>query len=361
MNNSLNIKTISKIPYDEAKEYKENRVNLIEYVNFHILNHKDTNKLIGSNPWKLIVDNHKNHFEFMSSLFLLNDFEILSKTLPWVYRVYSNRGVEYQYFLVELNFWIEDIKKYLIKSGSIIKVYEWIIENHEKIIKLSQIDEKIEIKKSFKELQREFLNELLNANHSRCYQISKERVSNWSEFKDFFLNVIQPSMYEIGYLWEENKISVAKEHIATSIVMKIISFFYLYLDMQKSSKSKIIVATVTNELHESGALILANSLEADGFDVSYLGANVPIFDIIDEIKKSKPKIVALSVTMTINLEILKELTKKIRELNMNIKIIVGGLAFNKLTFVDNEKFGVDAYLKNCDEAIEKTNEWSIND
>ncbi len=43
------------------------------------------------------------------------------------------------------------------------------------------------------------------------------------------MKVITFSMYDIGRLWENGDISVAQEHLATSIVIRIITYLYMNL------------------------------------------------------------------------------------------------------------------------------------
>jgi methanogenic corrinoid protein MtbC1 len=66
--------------------------------------------------------------------------------------------------------------------------------------------------------------------------------------------IIVPSQYEVGRLWEMNKISVAQEHLATNISQFIMShfFFNLLQTKQESEKEKKILGVcVGPELHEN--------------------------------------------------------------------------------------------------------------
>ena len=72
----------------------------------------------------------------------------------------------------------------------------------------------------------------------------------------------------------------------------------------------------------------ADLLELQGYDVIYLGANTPVFTILDTISSEKPDFIGISCTMSFNIKYTKELVEKIRESDEDITIIVGGRAYS---------------------------------
>ncbi|MCS7203130.1 MAG: cobalamin B12-binding domain-containing protein, partial [Thermodesulfovibrio sp.] len=120
------------------------------------------------------------------------------------------------------------------------------------------------------------------------------------------------------------------EHLATAIVGRVMANLYAHFPrIKKKAKSKVIVTSSPNEFHELGGRIVADCLEIDGWDVYYLGANVPEQELIKLLIKVKPKILAISVTMPFNLERAESLIKSVRKVEkVRPKIIVGGIAFN---------------------------------
>ncbi|MBN2539892.1 MAG: cobalamin B12-binding domain-containing protein [Bacilli bacterium] len=76
-----------------------------------------------------------------------------------------------------------------------------------------------------------------------------------------------------------------------------------------------------------GAIIANHYFSLVGFDSYYIGANTPSEDILLAIRALKPSFIALSVTNYYNLFVTKKLTQAIRSQFPNLKIIVGGHAF----------------------------------
>ncbi|MCX7635566.1 MAG: cobalamin B12-binding domain-containing protein, partial [Syntrophales bacterium] len=116
---------------------------------------------------------------------------------------------------------------------------------------------------------------------------------------------------------------------ATAIVGRITADIYRRRPPITEKGEKAVVTSVSNEFHELGARIVADFLEMDGWNVYYLGGNVPEGELLKLVKKTKPKILALSCTMPFNLERTAAVIREVRQIKKNVpKIIVGGLAFN---------------------------------
>ena len=123
------------------------------------------------------------------------------------------------------------------------------------------------------------------------------------------------------------------------------------------TKGKVSVTATDNEHHEIGARIIADFLEMDGWNVIYLGSNVPEKDLLKTIEEENPTIICLSVTMVFNIDHVQNIIYKIREQNKQnrIKIVVGGYAFSRAT-IDDRKLGADEILLNGEELILYANE-----
>lgn len=149
---------------------------------------------------------------------------------------------------------------------------------------------------------------------------------------DVHLKIIRPAQYEIGRLWHENEISIAQEHLATAIAQLALSHLYRYLKRAAPNGKRILVGCVEGETHDVGARIIADLMEADGFDAWYLGANVPTESLVSMVKSSPPDAVALSVSMSFNLPSLHSAVLALRNaLGARGIVFVGGRAVAKST------------------------------
>lgn len=118
--------------------------------------------------------------------------------------------------------------------------------------------------------------------------------------EDVQLRVIQEAQREIGVLWQENRISIAEEHMATAISSLALAHVFQHASSRPANGRKVVVACVDGELHDFPARLVADALDLEGFDVRFLGASVPVEALLAVLAKEQPDLLALSVTMSFN-------------------------------------------------------------
>ena len=358
----LDISDLPEISAEAASEYQDKFNLIVNRVNDILNSRDDINQLIGYNPLSTMHDLNENNGKFMCNIFLINDYQLFKTTLPWAYRSYHNQGVSYKYFQVEIKAWIEAVKEFIEPeiSEEIITVYQWILDNHENIIKLSkEVKADVEeIPERWQDTYNQFLQYLLAGEHIKADKLSKETIDTRSNAQEFFEYVIKNALYEVGKLWETGKVSIAEEHMASSIASRVLSNIYMDFLGDISVKEKIVVTAIANEFHEIGARIIADSLEFEGWDVKYLGADTPINDLIELLIDQQPFALGLSVSMSFNLKNLIDTVDKIKRVTEleDLRILVGGKVFN-----DNpglwKKTGADAFAKSAEEAVRILEGW----
>ena len=90
-------------------------------------------------------------------------------------------------------------------------------------------------------------------------------------------------------------------------------------------KTKMILCTVKDDLHDIGKNIVRSMLEASGFEVLDLGIDVPPQKIVETARAENIKIVALSGVLTLALDSMKATVDAFKAAGMDdVKIIIGG-------------------------------------
>lgn len=113
-------------------------------------------------------------------------------------------------------------------------------------------------------------------------------------------------------------------------------------------KQKKLSICVSDEYHDLGIQIISSALNLEGWESIYLGANVPFKAVLEAIEKYKIDVLAISVSIIINLGKADELIRKVKEIFPNIKIIIGGSPFNLDPDLVN-KINADGMLKSVNE------------
>jgi methanogenic corrinoid protein MtbC1 len=146
--------------------------------------------------------------------------------------------------------------------------------------------------------------------------------------QELHLKVIQPCQHEIGRLWEQNRISVAQEHLATAISQLAIAHMYRHLRRSPANGKLVIVACVEGEQHDLGARMGSDFLEMAGFDVRFLGANVPTESILSMVTQKRPDLVVLSVSLETHRPAFRDVVGVLRaKCSPSLPILAAGRAF----------------------------------
>ncbi len=354
---------LPSIPESSAQSYKENLAALVEKVNAIMSSRSDIKLLIGDNPKEIMFDNHKNHGMFMSNVFALQRYSLLVHTIPWVYRAYHSHGFSYAYFPAHLHAWRIVLQEILAEDTSkpLRAIYDWMLSRHEDFIAWSQEPRFAppEPDEAWRDLYQDFVQALIRGDKHKVLQLGKEAVGSSEELTSFYLQVLQPAMYAVGEMWERGEISVAKEHLASALINRLMAMQYIDLIRPREKKrGKAIVSAASNEFHEIGATMVANCLELDGWDVEYLGANMPLDELLLYVAAHEPDILALSVSMPFNLQAVQDVIHTIStwEARPRPKVIVGGLAFRELPDL-GEQIGADGYAADCSQAVQIARKW----
>ncbi len=177
----------------------------------------------------------------------------------------------------------------------------------------------------------EYLETILAGDRRHAVDLVTEVADSGIPIKQIYTDVFQQCQFELGRLWEENRITVAKEHLATAITQLAMSQLYNRFDFADRVGKKMVAACVGGELHEIGLRMVADFFELDGWNTHYLGANTPIREVVEMAFDIGADIVALSTSMTFNVEKVRDAVEAIRTYRQpggGPKILVGGRPFN---------------------------------
>ena len=191
-----------------------------------------------------------------------------------------------------------------------------------------------------------------------CVTMAQEMVGSSESLQNFYLRILQPSMYKTGQLWERGEIGVAEEHLMSSIVTRVMTTLYNKL-VPSGKKGKAVITASPNEFHQIGAWMVSDFLEMDGWKVEFLGSDTPLPDLLDMLRSFKPDFVAISVTIAFNLEKAKEAITSIRKdpLLRDVKIMLGGQAFNLVPELWKD-LKADGIAKDAHEAVVLARQWN---
>ena len=148
------------------------------------------------------------------------------------------------------------------------------------------------------ELGRAYADALLSADEAAAEIAIREAMDAGLDTAQIDDEIIAPALWRIGDLWERGEISVADEHIATEISIRVLA---LQREAQRVAQTRgehrIVLAAPAGEQHIVALRMVDNLLRNAGYDVAMLGSDVPGEDLITLMHRRPPAVVCLTSTM----------------------------------------------------------------
>jgi DNA-binding transcriptional MerR regulator/methylmalonyl-CoA mutase cobalamin-binding subunit len=110
----------------------------------------------------------------------------------------------------------------------------------------------------------------------------------------FLEQVVVPVFRRVGDAWHEGRLTVAQEHAATAVALRVVGS--MRTPGGRASAPCLVVATPEGDHHELGAMLVAAAAELAEWRVVYLGANVPVAELVRTAVSFAARAVALSMT-----------------------------------------------------------------
>ena len=110
--------------------------------------------------------------------------------------------------------------------------------------------------------------------------------------------IIAPALWLIGRLWARGEISIADEHLATQISLRVLA---LQREARRTARGreghKVLLAAPEGEAHIVALQMVANLLRDAGYSVLMLGGDVPLEALAESAARHEPQVICLSATM----------------------------------------------------------------
>ncbi|MFA7240049.1 MAG: cobalamin B12-binding domain-containing protein [Sulfuricellaceae bacterium] len=178
-------------------------------------------------------------------------------------------------------------------------------------------------------LYQRYLAALLAGDRMQCAGVAQDLAAKGTAIKDLYIHLFQRSLCRIGELWEQQQISVAVEHLATAITGRMLSLLQAQVFSGATRGRTIVIACIADEHHQIGSRMVADYCELLGLRAYFLGANMPLPDLLQLINQCRPTLLGLSVTLTANLPALLEALDALGSAFPDLPILVGGQAFRR--------------------------------
>jgi 5-methyltetrahydrofolate--homocysteine methyltransferase len=166
-----------------------------------------------------------------------------------------------------------------------------------------------------------------------------------------------PAMIEVGRLFESNEIFVPEMLVSARAMQHALDLLRPHLlEGDLKSAGKIVIGTVSGDLHDIGKNLTCIMFEGAGFEVIDLGTDVAPETFVQAVQENKPDIVGMSALLTTTMPSMEKTIKALQEagLREQVKVMIGGAP---VTEEYAKKIGADAYAPDASSATRKAREF----
>ena len=318
------LRALLPVPLESARSFESARPELVARVDATLFRRPDLGVLLGDATSTSVRELHRYLGAFLSSVYTLGLPEMLAEGLPRLLAGYRSRGLPDDYFRALPELWSHALREELgTRAHPLTRIWDWMRDHPGD---WHPHGEDGADQRPSQEVDR-LVGSLLSGDAPGARAVIRRAVKGGSSLDQVFVDLIQPALYEIGYRWEQGRISAAQEHLASALVSRILAS--LPEDHPAHDGRLAVVTTAPTETHEFGAWMVADVLRNAGWSVRFLGSQLPVDETLHYLRQVGPDLLAVSVTLEIHLPSLRSLIDGLRE-DPELEgtpVLVGGQAF----------------------------------
>ncbi|MDP2054437.1 MAG: cobalamin-dependent protein [Acidobacteriota bacterium] len=291
-----------------------------------LLNHPEMLARLGERARQFGREDAAYHIDFLAGAVESGNPAAFGDYIRWVVRVLTPRGLPSS-MVAETLLQIEDGFRKVMSVEDQLTLRPYIVAGLDGCSAASPAATAPPSVAPLAGAQQIFLQRILAADRRAAATVARETLAQGHELMDVYVDLVQESLYELGRLWEGNRITVAQEHAGTAVCQYVLAELYSSIPAPGRRRGRAILTGVEGEFHQVGANLVADALDADGWNVRFLGANTPRAGVLQALGEHDAEVLAISVTMLFNVGMTHQLVREARAQRPSLFVIVGGAAF----------------------------------
>lgn len=141
------------------------------------------------------------------------------------------------------------------------------------------------------------------------------------------IELIQAGLRKVGELWYAGEASVQQEHFTSALSIQRLEML-IAAAPPPIRPERIIIASAQDDYHVFSPLLLTYLLRRRGWDVLYLGADVPVAELEETVAQIRPHMLIVSTQLLSTAASLVDIPKVLE--GHDLSIGYGGLVFNMM-------------------------------
>jgi MerR family transcriptional regulator, light-induced transcriptional regulator len=269
------------------------------------------------------------HLDFLGGALSVESVESFRRYVLWSARVLSGHAIESR-FLVENLEGVSSQLRARLDPDHADEVARYVDAGLDALRSIDAGPSRPDEGVPRSEARELYMEAALRGDRRAALTIVRQAMEDGRNPRDVYVDILQESQAEIGRRWENNQITVAREHMATAVCQYVLTRLYDELPRPAERRGRAVVTGIRGEEHQIGGHMIADMLEMDGWDVRFLGTQLPPEGILEAVGEMNADLVGISTTMLFNLPAAFELIQALRDRfpDATPRILVGGRAYH---------------------------------
>jgi len=203
------------------------------------------------------------------------------------------------------------------------------------------------------ELLRKVNEAIVAGDKAAAVALAADAIRSGADLLEVIEKGLVPGLHKVGELWEQGDYFLP-ELISSAEAMKAaMAVLEPELDrknIEARRGGKVVIGTVEGDIHDIGKNLVASMLQAGGFEVFDLGADVKLERFVEKAEAVGARIICLSALLTTTMTNQKRLIGLLCEkgLRDKYKVLVGGAPASRKWA---DEIGADGYAENAVAAV----------
>jgi rubrerythrin len=193
------------------------------------------------------IQDVKYNLSYIATAIKYKEPNIFADYIDWFKQLAEGYGLDFEMFKERLKYLVKISPKFYSDDVAEL-INKYVRDSLEMYVKR----EKTEFSHKYEDYYQKYKEALLSTNKAKAWDALNEMIKDGVDIEDIYIHIFARAQYEIGQLWQKNKISVAQEHYATAVTQSLMSNLYAKIVSFKPGANTLVAVGTNGELHEIG-------------------------------------------------------------------------------------------------------------
>jgi len=169
---------------------------------------------------------------------------------------------------------------------------------------------------------------IIDGDTGKSAELAKQALDEGMDVLEVIDKGFVAGIREVGRLWEEGELFLPELVIGADAMKKAMEVLQPALEGGESRDKlgHVVIGTIEGDIHDIGKTLVATMLSANGFEVTDLGADVPVDRFVETAEEKGADWIAISALLTTTMPGQKKVIEQLaaKSLGDRIKVMVGG-------------------------------------